>query len=318
MQSSGNTTITLHDIVSRVDGVDPESEIVVVSHGAVSSMRALFPIRFDAVVMVLVDRGSGRIEIDTESYEVGEGTLITLQPRNYLNGFECSVDSQSTVFACSMKVMESVVPKVADMLPLILSRRTSPVIRLGEEEGSTVRWLLNYIKERTARPRTQFFRNKLDGIVQALLYEVLDIKLAGAGVEVNKSRREELMTRFLISVSRNFKEHRDLSFYADELCISVKYMSALVREVSGRTPGDWIESYVIMEAKMLLRTTDLSVQEISHRMNFANQSFFGKYFRKNTGLSPVEFRRSWGKPGAVESIAASKKGCAGSGSLSEI
>ena len=63
-----------------------------------------------------------------------------------------------------------------------------------------------------------------------------------------------------------------------------------VKEASGRTAGEWIDHYVVMEAKMLLGSTDLTVQEISSKLNFANQSFFGKYFKHNTGLSPTEFR----------------------------
>ena len=100
------------------------------------------------------------------------------------------------------------------------------------------------------------------------------------------------MARFVLAVGQHYRTHREVRFYSDALCISPKYLSTIVKSVSGRTPGEWIESYVTMEAKMLLSTTDLSIQEISSQLNFPNQSFFGKYFRHQTGLAPSAFRKS--------------------------
>lgn len=301
MQTRGKTTISLQDIVRHVNTVDPDSQLVVIRHPTVPSTQGLFPLRTDAFMMVLVEEGSGMVDIDMEQYELREGSLFVLQPRNYINSFECVAGTCSTVLACSMNIMESVLPSVTDVLPFILSGRTSPVLQLTGTQSATVHAFLKYIKERLEGPRTRFLQGKIIGALQALFYEVLDIRIAGVGMEMKNSRKEELLTNFLISVSKNFKEHRDLSFYAGELCVSVKYMSALVREVSGLTPGDWIERYVIMEAKRLLRTTNLSIQEIAGQMNFANQSFFGKYFRKITGMSPRQFRSSGGMRSGVES-----------------
>ncbi len=66
-----------------------------------------------------------------------------------------------------------------------------------------------------------------------------------------------------------------------------------MKEISGRTAGDWIENYVIMEAKVLLKTTDMTIQEIAVYLNFANQSFFGKYFKHHTGSSPSNYRKEF-------------------------
>ena len=98
------------------------------------------------------------------------------------------------------------------------------------------------------------------------------------------------MAKFVLAVSENFKSERQVSYYADRLCVSPKHLSAVAKELSGMTAGEWIERYVVMEAKMLLKSTNLSVQEISNRLNFSNQSFFGKYFKHQTGFSPSEYR----------------------------
>ena len=67
-------------------------------------------------------------------------------------------------------------------------------------------------------------------------------------------------------------------------------MSALIKEVSGRSAAQWIDDYVILEAKSLLKYSDLSIQEIAYRLNFSTQSFFGKYFKQHTGISPGQYK----------------------------
>ena len=103
-------------------------------------------------------------------------------------------------------------------------------------------------------------------------------------------RKEEILYSFLTLVEANFHKHRDVTFYAQQMCISPKHMSSIVKTVSGRTASEWIDSYVILEAKLLLRNTAMTVQEISAMLNFPDASFFGKYFRRLTGTTPRKFR----------------------------
>ena len=100
------------------------------------------------------------------------------------------------------------------------------------------------------------------------------------------------MAKFILAVSEHFRTHRQVNYYANKLCISAKHLSSVVKEISGRTAGEWIENYVTMEAKVLLRTTDMTIQEIATNLNFLNQSFFGKYFKHITGVSPTAYRKA--------------------------
>jgi len=86
--------------------------------------------------------------------------------------------------------------------------------------------------------------------------------------------------------------HRSVEFYADKLSLTPKYLTTVVRETSGKTAHDWIIEYVILSAKALLKSTNITIQEISDRLNFPSQSFFGKYFKQQTGMSPVEYRKN--------------------------
>ena len=82
-----------------------------------------------------------------------------------------------------------------------------------------------------------------------------------------------------------------MGFYADKLCISSKYLSQIIKNVSGFSAPDIIDKYVILEAQHLLRHTDLSVKEIADQLNFPNQSFFYKYFKSHTGCTPNSYRQ---------------------------
>ena len=87
------------------------------------------------------------------------------------------------------------------------------------------------------------------------------------------------------------KEKRSVSYYADKMFLTAKHLSTVVKEISGKTAGEWIDSLVVLEAKALLKSSELSIQEIADELHFANQSFFGKYFKHHTGMSPKEYRR---------------------------
>ena len=106
------------------------------------------------------------------------------------------------------------------------------------------------------------------------------------------SRGRQIYEAFVLEVSRHYVSERSINYYAGKLCISPKYLSHVVRSVSGRNPGDWIRDYVILEAKALLKSGKYSVQQVGDMLNFPNQSFFGTYFKRATGLSPKAYRES--------------------------
>ena len=75
------------------------------------------------------------------------------------------------------------------------------------------------------------------------------------------------------------------------MCITPKYLSSIVKDVSGKNAGEWITEYVILEAKVLLKSSKMDVQGIAYKLNFPNQSFFGKYFKQKTGMTPGQYRK---------------------------
>ena len=100
------------------------------------------------------------------------------------------------------------------------------------------------------------------------------------------------MQTFLRLVRANYRSQRAIAFYADKMFISPKYLSLIIKEATGRSAAEWIDSYVLQEAKNLLRYSGKNVQQIAYELNFTNQSSFGKYFKHLTGMSPTRFQNN--------------------------
>ncbi len=116
---------------------------------------------------------------------------------------------------------------------------------------------------------------------------------AGASTDRRGSvsqRNREVFVRFMDLLDQYHQIERSVAFYADKLFITPKYLSSIVKKVSGENALEWINRYVVLEAKSLLMHSDKSIQEVAYALNFPNPSFFGKYFKHHTGMSPGEYK----------------------------
>ena len=104
------------------------------------------------------------------------------------------------------------------------------------------------------------------------------------------NRKEQIFHDFLTLLEEYYTQERSISFYADRMCLTPKYLSTIVKEVSGKHGMQWIDEYVLLEAKALLRDGSISVKEVSDQLNFPSQSMFGRFFKKMTGLSPKQYK----------------------------
>ena len=106
-----------------------------------------------------------------------------------------------------------------------------------------------------------------------------------------QTRRNEMFRRYIDAVKEHFMEERSVSFYARQLGVTPKHLSTVIKEVSGRHASDFINIFVINECKALLHEENISVKEVCSRMNFSNNSFFAKYFKQHTGMTPIEYKQ---------------------------
>lgn len=142
---------------------------------------------------------------------------------------------------------------------------------------------------------TDFSSEIIGGLIAATIYKVGDILThhLTEHPEVDSpihNRAEEYFRQFTELLGEHYKHERSVGFYARQLCITPKYLTTLIKRISGKSVSEWIDNYVILEAKTLLKYSNMSVQEIAYYLNFPNQSFFGSYFKRNAGMSPSQYK----------------------------
>lgn len=130
-------------------------------------------------------------------------------------------------------------------------------------------------------------------MMRMIVYEIAAIYLKRKPIiQQKRSRNEKIFQQFIFSLFNNFHVHRTLEFYATEQSITPRHLSMVVKQMSGLTAGEWIINCTITNIKSKLQDQSLSVMEISDEMNFPNPSFFSQYFKKYTGITPKEYRKS--------------------------
>lgn len=168
----------------------------------------------------------------------------------------------------------------------------APVIPLNETVASYFRdyfALLARISTGPYMPKTRMAQNVLD----TLLYGVNELYSSRSDSQNRiKSRKEEICREFIQLVIENYTTERRAQFYAAKLGISLQHLSTTIKQVTGKNVLDLIAHVVIIDIKAKLKSTDMTIQEIAYSLNFPSASFFGKYFKRHLGMSPLEYRNS--------------------------
>ena len=177
-----------------------------------------------------------------------------------------------------------------------LSMLGNPSIELSESQQKLVG---NYISLMCDLVKGNMIngREAINSILSSLFYVISGIgsqRLRDLGDEthISSSRSKVIFEQFIKLVSEYHLQHRNVGFYADKLCLTPKYLSKLIKSATGRSAPDWIDAYVILEAKNLLKYSNITIKEVVYRLNFPNQSVFYKFFKARTGMTPSEYRNS--------------------------
>ena len=251
-----------------------------------------YPTRLNASCLTLCLKGHCRIRINLKEHELTEGVLVVTLPEQILQQVERSDDFTGVFIVVSGQFIDDVLPTVQQLFPLFFMIKEQPCVRLRPEEMEAVQEYYSFLQKKVKLKDNPFRKEITQGLLMALCYEIYDIYQGHAVKErTPKSRKEDLFERFIRYVYEFYKEERSVSFYADKMFLTPKHLSTMVKEVSGKTAGEWIDSLVILEAKAMLKSSEQSIQEIADELHFANQSFFGKYFKHHTGFSPKEYRK---------------------------
>ena len=253
-----------------------------------------FPCRIDAFIIGVGTEGETSVSFNLHEFRLKKASMIIFTPKNILQ-----VNSQqyfkAAVIAISPDFMRRINIDIKNMMPLFLKFVENPTLALTPEESRSMRGMIAQIERETRGPETHFSFDIVSGLIAATIYKVGDIMyhyLAEhpEGQNNSHNRAEEYFKQFTHLLGEHFREERSVGFYARQLCITPKYLTTLIKRISGQSVSEWIDNYVILEAKTLLKYSTMSIQEIAYYLNFPNQSFFGSYFKRNTGMSPSQYK----------------------------
>lgn len=248
------------------------------------------PIKFSSNVSVFLKKGKCKVDIDLISHEITAPCFVNIRRSQILQLRYVSDDLN-----CSFIVMSK---RFCDNLFLLLQDCKYYQIAIREQIVKIPTDLLNSFENLYSRI-TKIFNEKENPFsyqamalgMSSFFYEIAYKCYQPLANDFFKSNNR-ITTKFLGLVQKHFKEKRFLDFYAEDLGISPKHLSRTMKKETGFSAVEWIERYVILEAKVLLKSTNLNIQQIADELNFPSQSFFGKYFKKKVGMSPKEFRNT--------------------------
>ena len=248
------------------------------------------PVRLGAFTISLCLNGHITIDINMIRHDIQPGNMVITLPKDIIEHKNVSPDIKGIFFIVSRHFMEEAFPKFGEILPIFLYVQKYHKIELSAKQCFNIQQFYDFFTQRLKD--SSIYRDKMiNSILQALVYHIAGL-LINSDHHDKKERKEELLGKFIQLIIQHYKENRTLDFYADKLFISTKYLSDVIKKTSGRTAHDWIDDYTILEAKVLLRSTNKTIQEISNELNFPNNSFFSKYFKKHMGMTPKEYRQS--------------------------
>ena len=201
---------------------------------------------------------------------------------------------QTQMFLISSDFLKEMYINLNSFMPFFISLKEQPIFSLTDEEVKELEAFYTLIEETIDRNdnfRTEIVRR----LMGAYLYKLGSIlhrrQPEFLSVNPKSMKREEILfNQFINLLTEHHRKERRVDFYAEQLFLSPKHFSTVVKKVSGKTAGEWIDEYVILEAKALLKYSVMSIQEVAYYMNFPNPSFFGKYFKHHTGMSPSEYK----------------------------
>jgi len=252
------------------------------------------PRRTNCVILGLCLKGKAQYTVDTKKYEVRPGDAIIVNDGQVMDNYMVSPDLAGVGYFVSVDFFNEVVKGVRDLSAIYLFSRTHPVFHLTEKEAEAFQTYFHLIKEKVEQESHHFRTDVVRSLFTTLIYDLSE-SIYRLQQEQNidiphGTRAEILFTNFLTLVEKHFREERRVSWYAEQLNISPKYLSEMVKQASRRTPNEWIDNYVVLELRLLLKNSSLTVKEISKKMKFPNQSFLGKYFKEHVGVSPRRYR----------------------------
>ncbi len=283
MPLSSNSLICEDEIIVSDNFDTPYEECTVIANKFITSSH---PFKVNFTMLLFCTEGCMHFSIGLEKYEVNASDMVVILPGTISENLGISSNYRTFFIAFTM-------PLGIEMgnLAWHSTFRKHPQLHLSDDEMQEALFIYRIMRNKMEQPDYKFTRGVLSSYIQILLYNACNhLQYSLQNVTARYDGHAHLIfDQFMELIQKHYGQEREIQYYANLMCMTPKYLSRVVYQVSGRYAGEWIRDYVILEAKALLKSGRYNVQQVSIMLNFASASFFGKYFKKAVGCSPRKY-----------------------------
>lgn len=284
-------TIDISDL-SRFAEPDAIQDFYLSPHSHVHRfLESEFAFIFNGFTLALCVSGECQIKINGRDYAFGAGSLLLLPPNQLMELSRCSEDFARFTIAFSLDLLlEFPSPMDAD---LIHTARHRPVLHLPPEEMGHLLEYYNFLRrgyDDVGAPYREYIAKTL---LNALMLKIVGLYeiFADTAVNAQRQRHEPLADQFFILLAQYYKQERSVTFYAEKMNRTPKYISGEIKRITGRSIPEWLNEAILIEIKLQLKTTDNTILQISEQLNFSTQSVMIQFFKHHTGVTPLQYRK---------------------------
>lgn len=247
------------------------------------------PYRLQESRIAIITNGRARVLINLIEYIFRPNYISLIAPGSIIQIIETSQDFDAHMMAIEQNFLP--VSGKEEFFAHFLQRKKNLLLPLTTTEQVQIENFITVMWDVLQEP--VFRKEVIQHLLAGLLYNIEYIaKNKGQSESSPLTHQNDIFQRFISLVNTYSKTERNVSFYADKLCLTPRYLNTVIRQASQQTVMDWINQSIILEAKVLLKHSNRLVYQISDELNFPNPSFFSKFFKRMTGMTPQEYQKN--------------------------
>ena len=270
-----------------------DDRMIIIDNSNVTDTLNTSPIKSEWFVAILCIEGESTIYINNEMYSIHKNDFLLCHPQTIFEHKITNLDFKYCGFFLSPEYVKQISLISSNFWNAILFIENNPIIALDEKESSLFLQYYNLIRSKFETESQHHLKHLIDMLLQAFIYEFHDSMEKRIKIDPPQyNSADNLFISFLDILVNSYPKQRSVSYYAEKLFVTPKYLSAICKEISGETASDLITRYVKKDIENLLKQPNKTIKEIANELGFANLSFFGKYVKRIFGVSPKEYREN--------------------------
>ena len=240
--------------------------------------------------------GTAIIELFSMRRQISKNDLVTILPCQLASIHKVSDDFSMTFFKVDKVLFMDIMSSLGRITPdFFFHMRKDFQVPISVNEAKRFLGFCRAIDFRTNNDDPAFRRETILHLLRIYYWDFyvhFQKKTRKRNTPLLNSNKESIAMKFAMLVFENRETHREVAYYADQLCISPLYLTKVIQEVNGQSARDMIADYTIIGIKALLRNADITIKDVVRQSGFSSQSSLSRFFRKHTGMSPLEYRRT--------------------------